>query len=304
MGKVYPKILITGTSGFLGSACSKFLKHKKVRVVSYDIRENSTHDIRDLLRLKSCMRGVSGIIHTAGISRPKQVFANPAESIDINIRGTLNVLEAARSQKKNPWVLFASSREVFGDKPKRRVTETSPRDIKDIYVASKVACEDLCRAYSRQYGIKTRVVRFSNLYTDVNDFRDRVIPKFIISASKGEDLNIGGKGDESFDFVYIKDAVWAVWKVMHDAEKRAVLYDDFNIVSAETVTLPHAARLICSKLGSESKIYVNHAQKTAVSNFSGDYSKAKKLLGYRPRTTFEKGILFAIREFKKAHIIE
>jgi nucleoside-diphosphate-sugar epimerase len=296
-------ILITGSSGFLGNALKNFLKEKNVNVLEFDVRANKSDDVRDFSRITKSLKHADGIIHTASVSRPRHVFEKPLESVDINLKGTINILEASKILKKHPWFIFISSREVFGDNPRHPVKEDSPRVSKDLYVVCKIACEELCRVYSGHHGIRTRVLRFSNLYTDRNDYLDRVIPRFITKAALDEDIGIDGKGKELFDFVYIKDAVRAIWACMKDIESSKKPFDDFNIGSGSKVTLTEAAEIVIQKLKSKSKVFKNN-RNVSVSDFVGDYSKAEKILGYKPMFKFEKGIDFAIKEFKNAKLIE
>jgi nucleoside-diphosphate-sugar epimerase len=296
------KILVTGSSGFIGRAIVDFLHDKGIPTVLFDIRENARHDICNFQVISRKISEVDGIIHTANVSRPKDVFAEPLKSVDINLKGTLNILEAAVRATKHPWVVFVSSREVFGDKPKHPVTEESIKVPKDLYVVFKIACEELLKVYSESKGVKARILRFSNVYTSRFDYHDRVIPRFIISASRNENIEIHGSGKELFDFVHIDDVSRAIWLCAKEIKRRKSKFEDFNIGSGENVTLPEAAKVIISKLNSLSRI--KKAQSEAImSDFSGDYSKAGRILRFKSLVGFSHGIDLAIKEFKDAKVI-
>lgn len=303
MYKRRKKVLLTGSGGFLGTFLKSFLEQKNMSIVPFDVSLGVSYDVRKFDKVSSSMHGVDGVIHMASISRPKDVFARPLEAVDINIRGMLNILEASRVSSGKPWVIFISSREVFGDNPEHPVTEKTKKESKDLYVVCKIACEELCKLYSANHDIKTRVLRFSNLYTSRHDYLNRVIPNLIISAAGNTKISITGRGNELFDFVHIKDAVQAIYKTVKDIEGTRANYDDFNIISGETTTLPQIAKLIIEKLNSKSSIETIYDKNINISNFRGDYSKARKVLGYNPRISLSRGIDHSIKEFREADII-
>ncbi|GAG77027.1 unnamed protein product, partial [marine sediment metagenome] len=154
------KILLTGSSGFIGSALKQLFEEKSIEIVPFDIKDNPISDVRDFNVLQSKTVGIDGIIHLAAVSRVKQAHENPLECIETNIGGIVNVLESARtllSEDKRPWVIFASSREVYGEPAKLPVYETSNRKAINVYGVSKLSGEELCKVYTEDYGLKTRV---------------------------------------------------------------------------------------------------------------------------------------------------
>ena len=295
------KILITGSSGFIGTALEKLLEEKNIEVVTFDIKNDPLEDIRDISTLQSKMSGVGGIVHLAAVSRVKTAHDNPLECINTNIGGLANVLESARlakSNQNNPWVIFSSSREVYGDPAILPVDESSIRKAINIYGVSKLLGEDLCRIFSESYELKVRVLRLSNIYTGKNDRLGRVIPKFILQAMNNEDLFIHGTGEEIFDFTYISDTIQGILGCIYEIEGSSNLYDDFNLSSGIPISLKQLADSIIEKTQSKSKVVFAPSRSYDVNKFYANPSKAIKKLGFSPKVALDKGIELSIKELK------
>lgn len=300
------KILITGSSGFIGSYLKSFLEKKGIEIIRYDLKDNPSQDTRDFVGLKEKIRGMDGVVHLAAVSRVKLAYENPLECINTNVGGTINVLEAARTYyqaESRPWVIFGSSREVFGESRLLPATEETPRHPMNVYGIAKIAGEDLCQIFSKDYGLKTRVLRFSNAYSGKNDQLDRVIPKFILQAAKNEDLVINGTGQEIFDFTYIGDTIQGIWGCIQEIEKSQKLYDDFILASGQPTSLQELAETIISILNSQSKIRYMEGRSYDVNKFYADPEKAKRILGFNPSTDLKNGLERVIEEFKKEKMI-
>ena len=293
------KVLITGSSGFIGSALKQLLEEKGAEIVSYDIREDPLDDVRDYSALRSKIRGVDGVVHLAAVSRVKLAHEHPLDCVNTNVGGIINVLESARevfSKNGRPWVIFGSSREVYGEPTNLPVVESSPRKAINVYGVSKLSGEELCKVYSDNYGLKTRVLRFSNVYTGINDHLDRVIPKFILRAYKNDDLVINGLGVEIFDFTYISDTIQGIWGCIQEIEGNPYLFDDFNLSTGIPVSLRELAELIIKKTGSKSKIKYKKARTYDVNKFYANPNKARNKLGFSPNVNLENGLNLAIKE--------
>ena len=157
------KILLTGSAGFIGHALKTFLEKQNVSVVPFDIKNDPKYDIRDITILKRKVKDVKGIIHLAAVSRVITAQQEPLKCVSTNIGGTSNILESARTtENEPPWVIFGSSREVFGEPKNFPVTEETPKIPINIYGLSKITGERLCETYSKYYGLKIRIQSFSN----------------------------------------------------------------------------------------------------------------------------------------------
>jgi len=241
-------------------------------------------------------------VHLAAVSRVKIAHENPLECINTNIGGIINVLESVRlihSDNNFPWVIFGSSREVYGESAILPVNESSTRKAINVYGVSKLSGEELCKVYSENYGLKVRVLRFSNVYTGKNDHLDRVIPKFILQAFNGEDLIINGTGEEIFDFTYIKDTIQGIWGCVQEIERDTHLFDDFNISTGVPISLKQLADTVIKKTRSKSTVEFTKPRSYDVNKFYANPSKAIKILGFLPKITFDEGIDLSIAELER-----
>lgn len=295
------KILITGSSGFIGSALTHLLEEKGIEIVKFDIKENPLDDVREISVLQPKIKGVDGVIHLAAVSRVKIAHENPLECVSTNIGGIINVLESVReilSKNRSPWVIFGSSREVYGESSNLPVVESSFRNPINVYGVSKLSGEEFCKTYSENYGLKTRVLRFSNVYTGINDHLDRVIPKFILQAFNNEDLVINGLGEEIFDFTYIRDILQGIWNCIQEIDSNSHLFDDFNLSIGIPVSLRELAELIIEKTESQSKIKYKVARYYDVNKFYANPDKARRKLNFSPKIMLEDGLNLAIKELR------
>jgi len=291
------KILLTGGSGYIGSC----LKRKLSSIYSFnnfDIKNNPKDDVRDLTRLEKKVKDVSGVIHLAAISRPKNAFTDPYTCLATNIGGTVNILEAIRRRNPKAWVILSSSREVYGGHTKFPVTEKSLRLPLNAYAVSKVAGEDLMGQYARNYGLRTLILRFCGVYTGANDILDRVIPRFIILASNNKPITLEGNGKKKiFDFVYIDDVIDGVNKAIGYAKNKPKGFcDDFTLSANDPISLYNLAKLVIKITGSRSKIINVPERSYDVSGFWGGYTKAKKYLGWTPKVNLEDGLTKSIKD--------
>jgi len=290
------KILLTGSAGFIGSDLKVFLEKQGIEVVAYDLKDVPAHDTRDFKDVKEKIKLVDGVIHLAAVSRVKVAYENPLECVNTNVGGTINVFEVSRISSNRPWVIFASSREVFGESRPLPATEETPRNPMNVYGIAKIAGEDLCKIFSKDYGLKTRVLRFSNVYTSVHDQLDRVIPKFIIQALKNEDIIINGTGEEIFDFTYIDDTIQGIWGCVQEIQKSEQLYNDFILATGAPTSLKELAEIIIQATKSNSRIQYSPGRSYDVNKFYADPSKAKQLLGFDPKVALMEGIDLSVKK--------
>ena len=296
------KILLTGSSGFIGNALKQLLEEQGTEVIPFDIKDNPLDDVRDFLALRSKIVGTDGIVHLAAVSRVKIAHENPLECVNTNIGGIINVLESARllhTDNNNPWVIFGSSREVYGESAILPVNESSTCNAINVYGVSKLTGEELCKVYSENYGLKVRVLRFSNVYTGKNDHLDRVIPKFILQAFNDQQLIINGSGEEIFDFTHISDTIQGIWGCIQEIERNNHLFDDFNLSTGIPISLKQLADMIIKKTQSSSSVEFTKSRSYDVSKFYADPSKAIKILGFLPKITLDEGIDLSIMELKR-----
>jgi nucleoside-diphosphate-sugar epimerase len=293
------KILVTGSAGFIGSWLREYFEKHDTLVVPYDIKDGPIYDVKDINMLKSYIKNIEGIVHLAAVSRVISAQEQPYECISTNIGGVSNILEAARTKNDNPpWIIFGSSREVFGEPEVFPVTEKTPKIPINVYGLSKITGENLCETYSKYYDLKVRILRFSNVYTGINDHLDRVIPKFILQALRDENLYINGSGEERFDFTYISDVIQGIWGCVEEIRTSNSQLDDFNLSIGTPVSLKELAETIIEKTNSKSKIMFNPSRDYDVNHFYASPKKAVEKIGFEPSISIEEGIELAINDLK------
>ncbi|MBP9850878.1 MAG: GDP-mannose 4,6-dehydratase, partial [Candidatus Peribacteraceae bacterium] len=238
------------------------------------------------------------IIHLAANARVYELVENPDRALD-NCIDTFNILEFARAHGITK-MMFASSRETYGnihlpDGQKYSEDKAHFMTCESPYTASKIAGEAFFEAYKRCYGIDSIIWRFSNVYGMYDD-SIRVVPLFFRQAKAGETLNVFGK-EKCLDFTYIDDCIAGM---MLGVEKfETAKNDTYNLAYGEGTTILHLAEEMKRLLGSSSKIEISAARTGEVTHYIADISKAKKKLGYSPKTNFEEGIKKSVEWYKK-----
>lgn len=308
------KILITGGAGFIGSSIAKDLLKDGDDIIVYDYRNDikSLKGIKDQIRIVKCdirnynslkkeSRSVDGIIHLAAISRVIWCYKKPRECVDINVQGTINVLESARKSPSKPWVIFGSSREVYSELKNLPASENSPLKPINIYGITKLIGEQLCQRYHANYGLNIGVLRFSNVYGNRYDILDRVIPKFILNALSDKEIIIQG-GNQIFDFTHINDTISGIKKMIQkisfSKNSDSHTHYIYHILTGCPTTLQYLIRIIENNLGISIPIHFDKARCYDVTKFYGNPKKAREELGFEAKIDIEKGINMTIKELK------
>ncbi len=307
-------ILITGSSGQIGTNLALKLMEQGHSVLGIDKRPNTwTNKVPmkslDLTsdcgaRLIELISGyeISIIVHLAAHAKVFELVREPSRALE-NVVMTFHAAEAAR-QTDIP-VIFASSREVYGD-IHRHLTKESYADFvvaESPYSASKISGEAFIYSYSQCYGLPYIVYRFSNVYGRFdNDLErmERVTPLFIDRITKEEPIVIFGK-EKVLDFTYVDDCVQGIMLGIDKLHSGEVKNQTFNLAYGEGNSLVTLAELIAKEVGKEPKITYKPSQSGEVTRYIADISHAKELLGYSPKTPFSEGIPKTIqwaRDFK------
>lgn len=295
-------ILVTGSSGTIGTRLCETLIARGHSVMGIDWEKNKWQpkidaiteqiDMRDKEALmKSKIKSADAIVHLAANARVYELVEHPDRALD-NFITLFNALEFARDRGIKKF-LFASSRESYGNiKSAASYTEDLVRveNCESPYTASKVGGEALVHAYTRCYGIDNVIFRFSNVYGMYDD-SVRVVPLFIRLARKNEPMMVFGK-DKCLDFTYIDDTVEGIIATLEKFD--AVKNDTYNLAYGEGTTLVHLAEEVKRLLKSSSSIAVGQPRTGEVVRYVADISKAKKALGYNPKTAFAEGIVKAV----------
>lgn len=294
------RILITGSSGLVGSALLPVFESRGVEIECLDIRASgAAHgDVRDRERVRRAVLPCDGVIHLAAISRVVWGERDPALCWSTNVDGLRNVLEAAASSPRRPWIVFASSREVYGQPDSLPVDEDCPVRPVNVYGRSKAAGEDLITA-ARRDGSRACTIRLSNVFGATTDHADRVVPAFARAAADGEPLRVDGPG-HTFDFTHTDDVARGIVALADLLGAGEAAPPPIHLVSGTPTTLGELAAMAVRLAGSGSTIRCAPPRDFDVARFSGSPARAEALLGWRARVGLEEGMTRLIHDFRRA----
>lgn len=295
-------VIITGSSGQIGTNLGLRLLDDGVGVVGLDNRRNTwTDEInttrRDLTEpfLGIPPVGARALVHLAAHAKVNATVERPQWAME-NIAMTFNALEYCR--KYQLPIIYASSREVYGD-IQRFLTEESYADFnyaESPYSASKLAGEALVYSYARCYGLRYIVFRFSNVYGRYdNDLErmERVIPLFIRKIAAGEPITVYG-AKKTLDFTYVDDCVSGIVAGLELLTAGEAVNETVNLAYGQGHTLAAMAWMIGEALGVKPRMTIEDSRPGEVTHYVANIGKARALLGYEPQVTLQDGIRRAI----------
>ena len=308
--------LVTGGAGFIGSNLCEAILDMGYHVVCLDNlstgkRENVDlfinhprytfieKDIRDLDACMEACKDVDYVLNQAAWGSVPRSIDMPLLYEEINIRGTLNMMEAARKNGVKKFV-YASSSSVYGDQPVLPKVEGREGNLLSPYALTKRVDEEYGKLYYKLYGLDTYGLRYFNVFgkrQDPNGVYAAVIPKFLKQLMNGEAPTINGDGKQSRDFTYVENVVEANLKAClasHEAGGQA-----FNIAYGGREYLIDLYNTMCKKLDKDIKPVFGPDRAGDIKHSNADISKAKKLLGYDPQYNFEQGLELAIEWYKE-----
>ncbi|MEI6521154.1 MAG: SDR family oxidoreductase [bacterium] len=310
------KFLITGGAGFIGSniceaivnlgysvrCMDNFSTGKKDNIEHLIEKENFElidGDIRDLDTCMKACENVDYVSHQAAWGSVPRSIAMPLLYEEINIRGTLNMMESARQNKVRKFV-YASSSSVYGDHPALPKIEGCEGNILSPYALTKKTNEEYGKIYSLLYGLETIGFRYFNVFgrrQDPNSYYAAVIPKFVKTLLNNESPIINGDGMQSRDFTYIENVIEANLKGLLSPSD--VTGEIFNIAFGGQVYLIDLYNKICKILGKDIQPNFGPDREGDIKHSNADISKAKSMLGYDPDYNFDTGIELAIEWYKE-----
>jgi UDP-glucose 4-epimerase len=297
------KAVITGGAGFIGSHLAEGVSRQGYQVVILDdLSAGKMENIADLLKnapaefirgsivdlrlLQKVFRDAACVFHLAAIASVPKSMKDPLGSHEVNLTGTLNVLQAARENGVKK-VVYASSAAVYGDTRVQPTGEGVPTAPQSPYAVSKLAGEYYCRVFQEAYGMPAVCLRYFNIYGPRQDPASEyaaVIPAFIQKASRGEPLTIYGDGKQTRDFVYVKDVVQANLLAAESG-----ISGVFNIGSGEAITINRLAVIINKLTGNKSPLVYRDPRPGDILHSLADIKQALKA-GYRPGYALEAGL--------------
>jgi len=305
------KFLVTGGAGFIGSNICEALLGMGYFVRCLDnfstgkrenldgFRDNPNFELMegDIRNLDTCMKACEGIdyvSHQAAWGSVPRSIEMPLLYNEINIGGTLNMLEAARQNKIKKFV-YASSSSVYGDEPNLPKTEERVGKVLSPYALTKKTDEEWARLYTKLYGLETVGFRYFNVFgrrQDPDGAYAAVIPKFVKALLNDEAPTINGDGKQSRDFTYIENVIEANLKGMLSGSEASG--EAFNIAYGGQEYLIDLYNKLCELLDKDIKPNFGPDRAGDIKHSNADISKAKRLLDYKPDYDFKKGIELAV----------
>lgn len=304
--------LVTGGAGFIGSNIVTELvaRGQQVRVLdnfATGQRRNLAEltkdievvegDIRSYHLVREAVKGVDFILHQAALPSVPRSVRDPITSNEVNVMGTLNVLQAAREAGVKRLV-FASSSSVYGanpDLPKREAMCPAPLSP---YAISKLAGEQYCLAFWRLYGFETVCLRYFNVFgprQDPTSQYSAVIPKFITALFNNQELTIHGDGSQSRDFTFIANVVQAnLAACLAPAAPGGV----FNIACGKRYTLLELVQNLADIAGCQPQLRFTDPRPGDVAHSLADISRATEVLGYNPGVDWREGLTQTVEWFR------
>ena len=308
------KVLVTGGAGFIGSNlvrqlvtegndvtvldnllsgfCSNLDLFSEVRFIEGDIRDD--------VAVAEAIKGVTVVFHLAASVGNKRSIDHPLIDADINVMGTLKVLEAARREGVRK-IVASSSAGIFGELKTLPIKEDHPVEPDSPYGCSKLCMEKECLAYAKLYDIEAVCLRYFNVYGPNQRFDayGNVIPIFVFEMLRGERLTIFGDGEQTRDFVNVKDVVQANIK----ASMASGVSGAFNIGSGGRITINKLVEILRMTSGIEPQVVYGPPRPGDVLHSLAEISAARNSFGFAPSVSMEEGlkeyIMWAASDDKK-----
>jgi UDP-glucose 4-epimerase len=305
MWLIMTRVLVTGGAGFIGSHLvdrlidegynvkvidnlssgkleniDRHLKNGRVKFVEGDIRDSAL--------ARSSLVGVDAVFHLAAIISVPFSILNPELTFDVNLAGTLNLLNAS-SEKGVKKFVFVSSCAVFGDTKILPVNENASTNPISPYAESKLSGERNCLNFQQKGLLQSVVLRFFNVYgprQGMNDYSG-VITRFINRAKQKQHLTIYGDGSQTRDFVNVHDIVEALLASLKSSGANGEV---FNIGSGKPTSITALAKTVLELTGQDLEIRYELPRAGDIKDSYADISKAKRLLGYEPKVTLRDGL--------------
>lgn len=303
------KVLVTGADGFIGSHLTEGLLEKgyEVKAFAYYNSFNSwgwldslppetlreievfTGDIRDPNGVREAMKGVDGVFHLAALIAIPFSYHSPDSYVDTNIKGTLNVLQAARDLGTER-IMVTSTSEVYGTAKYVPIDEKHPYQGQSPYSATKIGADRLAESFYRSFQLPVSIVRPFNTFGPRQSAR-AVIPTIISQLLAGKEEIQLGSLTPTRDFNYVKDTAAGFIAI---AESDRTVGEEINIATQQEISIGELAQEIIRQINPNAKIVCDEQrlrpEKSEVNRLLGSCEKLKRLTGWRQRYTFPEGI--------------
>lgn len=304
------KALVTGGAGFIGSNIVELLLKKSYSVVVLDnfstgYEENLRPfpqvkvikgDIREIDALREAIKDCDIVFHLAASIGNLKSLRVPIEDAEVNIIGTLRLLEAARASKVKK-IIYSSSAAIFGELQYMPIDEGHPFAPDSPYGVSKLAAEKYCLCYGKLYGFIVVCLRYFNVY-GINQRYDEygnVIPIFAKRLKNHEPLTIYGDGEQTRDFINARDVAKANLIAAEQASQSGI----FNVGTGQTITINHLASIMQKVSGIKVPLNYDPPRKGEVRHCKADISAVQKVFDFKPSTHIEQDLKEYFEWFKK-----
>jgi nucleoside-diphosphate-sugar epimerase len=299
------KILVTGASGQIGTFLTKKLNENKKKIVCLDlIKPKNTNlpflkiDLKNKNEFKKAHKELEDIeilIHLASIVNSGQnVGLNGIDSVNLNIHGTLNLLDNLPNLKQ---ISFASSYMVYG-KPKMQIIhETHATNPENIYGASKLITEKILQVFSEKKKINLNILRFMGIYGIVSPYVKQAIPSFIEKILDKKNPTVFGTGNVKRNHIYIDDAIDAIIISINNKLNNK-LNNKYNIGGIDSPSNLELIKIINNEIGTKIKPNFMNSKNKEYS-FITDINNANKKLGFKPKIGIKEGIKKTVNEYRK-----
>lgn len=305
------KFLITGGAGFIGSNIAEELlrlghhvrildnfssgKRENLKAFEKDI-ELIEGDIRSYHIVQQAVKGIEIVLHQAALPSVPRSIKDPITTNEVNVSGTLNILEASVASNVRR-VVYASSSSVYGDNPQLPKHEEMLTNPLSPYAVSKLAGEKYCNVFSRIYGLETIALRYFNVFgprQDPSSQYSAVIPKFINSILKDEQPVIYGDGEQSRDFTYVSNVVHANLLAATSSCDSGIA---LNCAYSARISLIELVNSINKNLEKNIVPIFESPRPGDIKHSYADIRLAKEKIKYEPLVGFEKGLRQTIEKF-------
>ena len=303
------KVVITGGAGFIGSHIAEYWVENNADVHIIDnfrsgFRKNIISEkikftegsIEDKQLVFDSLENADYVFNLAALVSVPESIDKPEECISINVNGLINLLEASKKHKIKKLV-HTSSAAIYGDDPELPKTTKLRPNPKSPYGITKLDGEYYCNLYKESFGVNTTSLRYFNVYGERQDPKSQyaaAVPIFISKALKNEEITIFGDGNQTRDFVYVKDIVKA--NVM--AAERLDIKGVFNVANGSYITIKQLAENIVKVTGSKSEIIYKPERAGDIKHSYASIEETKEVLGFKPDFSLEQGLTRTIEYFK------
>lgn len=312
------KVLVTGADGFIGSHLTELLLERGYRVRAFTFYnsfntwgwldtltqdtlakiEIFSGDIRDPNGVREAMKGVDMVFHLAALIAIPFSYHSPDSYVDTNIKGTLNVLQAAR-ELRTERIIVTSTSEVYGTAQYVPIDEKHPFQGQSPYSATKIGADRLAESFYRSFQLPISIVRPFNTYGPRQSAR-AVIPTIITQLLAGKEEIKLGSLNPTRDFNYVKDTAAGFVAI---AESDRTVGEEINIATQKEISIGELAQEIIGQINPQARIVCDEKrlrpEKSEVNRLLGSNEKIRKLTDWQPKYTFAQGIKETIAWIKE-----